>query len=107
MTLPVYLTDRAQADVDSTCQWWAENRTAQQALRWLNEFDESLKKLCTDPMRFPLARENSRLSVELRQMNFGLSGKRTHRVVFTIRPDMILILRLRHLAQQELSEYDL
>ena len=50
-----------------------------------------------------LAAENARFPYEIRQLNFGLCPKPTHRIVYTIRPTVVAILRVRHLAQQEIA----
>ena len=43
---------------------------------------------------------------EIRELHYGLGLHATHRVIFTIRPDMVLILTIRHAAQSDLSEID-
>ena len=40
---------------------------------------------------------------EIRQLNFGLGSKPTHRLVYAIRRDRVVILRVRRLAQQSLD----
>lgn len=59
-----------------------------------------------DPARRPLAPENDHFPYELRQLNYGLGSQATHRAVFTIRDNVVLILRIRHLAQHTLLEED-
>lgn len=66
-----------------------------------------MTKLPAKVNRCPLAQENGTFPFEVRQLNFGLGRKATHRAVFTVRPDMILVLRVRHLAQNELTLDDL
>jgi plasmid stabilization system protein ParE len=50
-----------------------------------------------------LAPENGRFRYEIRQLNFGIGRKPTHRLVYTIRPNEVVILRMRHLAQHEIE----
>jgi hypothetical protein len=50
-----------------------------------------------------LAPENERFPYEVRQLNFGIGRKPTHRIVYTIRPREVVILRVRHLAQQNID----
>lgn len=107
MASPVFLTERAERDVEAISTWWSEHRSTSQARRWLSEFDISLDRLGSNPERFAAAAENAKLPLEIKQMNFGLAGKKTHRAVFTIHPDKILVLRVLHLAQQELSPDDI
>jgi plasmid stabilization system protein ParE len=107
MLRKVVLTDQAHRDVAGGCRWWAEHRSAQQAERWYDKAYREMAKLPTTFNRCPLAQENESFPFEVRQFNFGLGRKATHRAVFTIRPDMILVLRVRHLSQNELTLDDL
>lgn len=50
-----------------------------------------------------MAEESAAFPIPMKQLNFGLSGKLTHRIVFAERPDCIFVLRVRHLAQSALS----
>jgi plasmid stabilization system protein ParE len=106
MSRQVLLTDRAHADLLQACAWWAENRSAQQAERWYDGFAEAIRCLATDPERCPLAPESSAFPYALRQLNYGVGRRPTHRAIFVVRPDSVLILRVRHLAQQPLSPQD-
>ena len=73
--VPVGLTDRAEAEWDAVYQWWAENRFAEQAVRWYNGIADAIQALADRPAQWPLARENSRTTYELRERHFGLSRK--------------------------------
>jgi hypothetical protein len=44
---------------------------------------------------------------ELLQMLFGLSGKRTHRVLFAIHDHRIVVYAARHLAQRGIDRTDI
>jgi plasmid stabilization system protein ParE len=103
MTYRVALTDRAYEELDQACSWWANHRSSEQALRWYNGFIRAIQTLSEDPARCVLAAESDLFPYELRQLNYGLGNKPTHRAVFTIRPDLVLVLRIRHLAQQAIS----
>lgn len=98
MAVPLFLTDRAYDDVDLICSWWSENRSADQSERWYQRLVTTIDDIHQRPSNYTLASENDKFPIELRQANFGLGGKYTHRIVFTIRPDMILVLRVQHLA---------
>ena len=106
MNLPVAITDRAFDELNAGYVWWAENRSADQALQWYNGFMAQIKALNENPTQFPIAAENEEFPYEVRQRNYGLGGSLTHRAVFTIRPDMVLVLRIRHLAQDKISADD-
>ena len=107
MTLPVHLTDAAHVELDAACDWWAKNRSAQQAERWYDGFARAILALGDQPQRYPPAREDHRFPYELRELHFGLGRHPTHRALFTIRPDCVLVLSIRHAAQQDLSPDDI
>jgi hypothetical protein len=49
------------------------------------------------------AREHRKFSHEIRELHFGLGSHPTHRALFTIRPDIVVVLTIRHVAQADLS----
>ena len=93
-------------EIDQAHKWWAENRSPQQADRWYVGFVKELLTLEYNPERFPLAAENPFFPYEIRQLNYGLGVKLTHRALFTISPDAVIVLRIRHLAQKPLAGDD-
>jgi plasmid stabilization system protein ParE len=98
--------DKAHQDLLDNCTWWATHRSEAEAERWYDGFSKAIKKLATDAERHALARENANFPFELRQLNYGLGRRPTHRALYTIRPDMILVLRIAHLAQDDFSTDD-
>ena len=103
MTYEVIITSRAEQEAQANHDWWAENRSSEQAARWYDEFLKAAFSLEENPERFPLAAENDRFPYEVRQLTFGIGRKATHRLVYVIRPIEVMILRVRHLAQQEIT----
>jgi plasmid stabilization system protein ParE len=103
MTYKIIVMPLAEREAQANHDWWAANRSSEQAIRWYKEFANSILSLEQNPDRCALARENVRFHREIRQLNFGLSGKRTHRIVFTIRRNEVVILRVRHLSQEEIE----
>lgn len=99
MKYDVFITSRAQQEAQAHHDWWAEHRSAEQAARWYDDFWNAALSLERNPDRCALAPENDRFPHEIRQLNFGVGQKRTHRIVYTIRPTEVAILRVRHLAQ--------
>ena len=75
--------------------------------RWYAGFSEAIAGLAENPERCPLAPENGRFPYEIREQHYGLGLRPTHRAVFTIRPDIVLVLTIRHVAQADLAEGDL
>jgi hypothetical protein len=51
-------------------------------------------------------RENDTFAYEVRQLAYGLGRRFTHRAVFTIRENDIVILAIRHLAQSDILPDD-
>ena len=107
MTHHVVLTRRADRELEDAADWWAEHRSSHQAAHWYAGFSDAIASLRENPERCPLAPENGRFPYEIRELHYGLGSRPTHRAVFTIRPDMVLVLTIRHAAQAELTEDDL
>jgi plasmid stabilization system protein ParE len=107
MSLPVHLASRAHQDIEESYEWWTKNRSAEQAQRWRDLCVRTIDSLSNKNTRSSWATENSALPIPARQVTFGLGRRPTHRVVFTIRPDMILVLRVQSLSQRPLSPDDI
>lgn len=103
----VALTDRARAEMEAAYLWWAENRSRSQAVNWYNAFCDAIESLSIDPDHRPLSQENSRFAYEIRDLHFGIGRRPTHRAVFSIRGNLVLVFAIRHLAQQDLSPDDM
>lgn len=98
----VVLTRRAAFDMHHAAEWWATNRSAEQADRRLTGLDERLQTVASSPERYALAPENDEFPFELRELHYGLGRRATHRVVFTIADDLVTVLAVRHAAQGRL-----
>jgi plasmid stabilization system protein ParE len=107
MTYRVIVTLRAEHNMQDATHWWAAERSGEQAARWLAGLEKRLKSLKRAPARHPLAAENGRFPYELRELHFGLGRRPSHRAVFTIADDLVLVLAVRHMAQDELHPEDL
>jgi plasmid stabilization system protein ParE len=83
------------------------NRSAEQAGRWLDGIHKRLQDLTSEPLRFPLAGEHKEFPYELREIHFGLGRRPTHRAIFTIAEDFVIVLTVRHAAQDRLHPDDL
>ena len=101
MSLDVLVMPRAEKDLRQSTQWWTEHRDAEQASRWWYGILEKIETLAEHPDRWPLARENSKHPYELRELHFGLGSRPTHRILFTIRPDSVAVVAVRHVAQDD------
>jgi plasmid stabilization system protein ParE len=101
MTYQIIVMPRAEREAQTNRDWWAANRSLEQATRWYEEFSKSVLSLEQNPDRCALAAETEHFPYKVRQLNFGIGRKSTHRLVFTIRAKDVVILRVRHLAQQD------
>ena len=106
MSLPVVIEPRAKQDLRHAAAWWAENRSAEQAARWYDGFVEAIQSLGENPLRWPFARENGEFPHELRELHFGLGRPPTHRAVFTVRGEAVIVLAVRHAAQRDVAPED-
>lgn len=106
MSHEVVLHDNAKQFLLDSCQWWSENRSVEQANRWWDGFLEGLDSLRENPSRCPLAADCDDFPFEVRELRFGLGTRPTHRALFTIRPDMVFVFLIRHLAQRDVTADD-
>ena len=87
--------------------WWSENRSAEQAFYWLEGVEQALASLAENPQRCTVARESDAFDVVIRELHYGLHNKATHRAVFEIRSDEVVVHCVRHLAQRDLTAEDM
>lgn len=107
MIRSVRVLPRAKRQLYDAALWWGDNRSVAEASRWLERIETAFQSLSEDAERFPLAFESADFDFPLHQMNFGVSGHPTHRVLFSVHTDRVLVYAVRHLAQQELVPEDL
>lgn len=75
------------------------------AARWNNGIFARIDTLSSDPARCPLADEAAALGFDLRMLLYG-RGRHVYRILFTIDGDTVNVLRVRHAAQDWLTEDD-
>ena len=84
------------------------DREPEQAARWFVGFDAKIRGLANSSHSLPVADENGEFPYEIRQLNFGLSSRPTHRAIFTIvEPDVVLVLTIRHTARDRITPDDI
>lgn len=69
--------------------------------------ESAIQSLAEGAERFPLAAESAEFEFPLRQMTFGISRRPTHRVLYSLQDDRVLVYAVRHLAQDDLTPGDL
>lgn len=105
MTFRVELTRRAAREIEQQYDWLAE-RSQTAADRWRDSLLAAVNSLEENPEQCGEAPEAEWYGETLRQL---LHGKRrhVHRILFEIRDDVVVILRVRHSAQDLLRPGDL
>ena len=107
MSLRVVITEQAEREMRTAYDWWAEHRSKRQADRWYAGLASAIADLSDNPQRHGQSRETDRFAYEIRDLLFGLGRRPTHRAVFTIRGEEVVVLTVRHVAQQDLSPDDI
>lgn len=107
MSREVEVLPRATIQIYEAASWWAENRSVTQAEKWLSKIQTAIEDLADNAPRHPLARESDAFDFPLHQMNFGVSAKPTHRVLFSFTDARVLVYAVRHLSQADLSTDDI
>jgi len=102
----VIISGPAKRDIQADYDWWAENRSAEQADRWYVGIRDAIASLRNMPERCSPATETELLAQGIRQLLFGLGRRATHRIVFTIDGNTVVVLRVRHTSQDALSVDD-
>lgn len=107
MTFRLVFTAQAFEELHEAADWWAANRNEHQAREWLEGCKSALALLTHNPEAHSKIRESAAFPVELRQKLYGLKSKPTHRAVFEIRGDEVIVHAVRHLAREDLTVDDL
>lgn len=99
MTYKIVFTQPARdAALDNAAYLRAE-ASAEVASRWLDGIIETINSLSTHPHRCGYARENAEHGRELRQVLY-----KSHRVIFTVDGQNVVVLYVRHQRQNEMGE---
>lgn len=105
MKYRVFVQRLAADDLDEAMAWASRHAPAT-AARWLDRFHAALRTLDTEPQRCPLAKEDAKVNVELREMHFG-KRPNVFRVIFTIDADTVRILRIRRAQRRWLTQSEI
>ena len=107
MSLRVVITEQAEAEMQSAFNWWAEHRSKRQADRWYAGLAKVIADLSENPERHGQSRERDSFTYDIRDLLFGLGRRPTHRAVFTIHGAEVVVLTVRHVAQQDITPDDI
>jgi plasmid stabilization system protein ParE len=100
MTYQVIIEAPAQADMEEVYRRLAEG-SLEKAAQWYNGLVDAITSLTTLPQRCPFAPENTFFPEEIRHLLYGKRGSR-YRILFTITPNTVHVLHVRHGARQPL-----
>lgn len=99
---------KASADVDSVLHWFINERNAPEAaIKWRNSLRSAVQKLEVSAHSFGFAPENPHVKYELHQLVFKAGRSRSYRLVYTIKDDEVLVLRVRGPGQAPVDRRDL
>jgi plasmid stabilization system protein ParE len=106
MPFQVDFTRKANRDVEAQLAWWVRHGRSE-AERWHARFmTRVIETLEADPHVFPEAEESGDLGINLRVMLHG-RRRQVYRVLFTVEENRVIVHRVRHAAQDRLTEGDL
>jgi plasmid stabilization system protein ParE len=105
--LPVYIAARAEADIEQAFAWWRDNRSKEEASRWLDGVYPAIDSLSRMPERCARVTEVRQPRENLRQLLFGIGRKPTHRVIFRVLSDRVEVLRVLHVSRPPINLKDL
>lgn len=100
------ITEPAESDIRAAYQWWRDHRSAEQAERWYRGVYQAIQTLQERPERCPRSPESDLLPTGLRQLLFGIGSRGTHRIVFTVIETDVIVVRVRHAAQDAMTGDD-
>jgi plasmid stabilization system protein ParE len=103
MKYRVNLSRHAREDRERAFEWYVANFSEEYAVRWFNGITDAIEKLATN---LPKALEDDRFPFNLYEMLYG-TKKSKHRILFTLRKNVVFVVRIRHSAQRELTDDDL
>jgi plasmid stabilization system protein ParE len=107
MSFRVAITEQAEREMHCAFDWWTEHRSKRQADRWYAGLAKAIAALSENPERHGQSRESDRFAYEIRDLLFGLGRRPTHRAVFAIRGEEVVVLTVRHVTQRDLSPNDI
>lgn len=102
MKYQIELAATAKADIRQQAQWLRDQVSPAAAVKWMASIDKAINTLQSRPLRCPVAAESDKFPEEIRELLHGRS-KHKHRIIFTIREDIVYVLYVRHSARDEIE----
>ncbi|MEN1680199.1 MAG: type II toxin-antitoxin system RelE/ParE family toxin [Planctomycetota bacterium] len=99
----VRVTESAKQDIRENLVWWGENRSEEQAERWYLGVYAEIASLASTALQRQLASEAALREAGYRQASFGLGRHPTHRIVFGVEGDEVVVYRVRALKQDSID----
>ena len=101
----VIVLPRAETQLLEAATWWSENRSVDQAFRWLEGFQAALLALEHRDQPLAVAPENELFDFPftVHQLTYGLGRHPTHRALLEVRNTAIYVHSIWHLAQDSIS----
>ncbi|MEM1062000.1 MAG: hypothetical protein AAGJ97_06695 [Planctomycetota bacterium] len=97
----VRYSDAAKTAIEEHVRWWSENRSADEATRWLDTVEDVI-----DPSRFAEAAESGLDGRVFREAYVRPGRNGTHRVIFEVIGSTVFLLQIKHVRQDGLSRSD-
>src|SRR5262245_22542823 len=94
MKREIYLTRRAEADLDSILTW-LESRSPSGAVTWLRSLEAAFDWLEAHAASCPLAPESEFFEEEIRERLFKTKRGRPYRLLFALTTKQVQILHIR------------
>lgn len=107
MAYKVLVTGPAKDDIWQNYRWCDEHRSHKQAARWFIEIDELIAALSLKADRHQLATELGLRTLSVHQVSFGIGRRPTHRVLYGIVGETVVVNRVRSLKQDGIEASEL
>jgi plasmid stabilization system protein ParE len=103
MAHSLILLPKADADIRRTMRWIESEVSFEASIRWHEKLRTAVRTFSKNPERYPEAYEAEILNLNLRMMLFG-KKPHVYRVLYTFTDSHVYIHRVRHAAQDYITE---
>lgn len=103
----IVISAPAKEDIQEAYDWWGKKHSLQQAEAWYRAIHREISHLRHTALTCPLATEKVLRPEGIRQLLFGIGKRPTHRIVFSVDEQEVIVLRIRHVGRGRLRKKDL